>query len=750
MDIVFRKDQKEIMKYRSGSMGIQAVPGAGKTFIITNLVAKLLKKMKDGDQDGKILVLTYMNSAANNFKSRIRTILGDEGLDKGAFEVMTIHSLAMKIIRDNTDIAMINEESQIIDDYKKGLLIQMAIDEYESLPSNEGRIRSFLKKDLRGDQDQVDKWYREFTNIVLNAIKLLKYADISVDRLDAYLDKGQATIMKIIGPIYKNYQTILDQEGYFDYDDILIRAYRILVENESVAEKYQARYAYVFEDECQDSNEIQGKIIDIISYKKSSRKKSKRNLVRVGDVNQSITGTFTGSDPKYFKDFCSKADYSYEMNMAGRSSRDILDLANYLVDKARDHLEDIHIQPVEEGQAYKSNPKTNKYMLAARSLKSQEEERDLVAKTIGYYQKTFPSYSIGVLSFSNYDTDDMGDFLDARDIKYDKLGADSKLRKKLIGDLKLALDFLLDPRVENFVDLAMDAFVARFDLDLNQEEVDYIAGRLAKEEPEALIYDGAYLDEWLSKVRLRLDDSIRLTFTKLMSQSIEAIKSICDYNQADKMGLINHILSRLSLTNNEVLLSKYIVFYLSNLLVYEGADLDRLALSLDKRYSRVFDGAIESIYDMGETDPLGGSVTLATIHKSKGMEWDAVIITGINKSDFPSSLDDYFRVDRKYLRSDFKYPEAFVNMDIDNILGENQGKTRASYEDDLKLGLIGERVRLLYVGITRAKSSLLLLNSKNKFIESLNRNMFRKDSSYLELLTSYIEERKNQWNGIEK
>ena len=78
-------------------------------------------------------------------------------------------------------------------------------------------------------------------------------------------------------------------------------------------------------------------------------------------------------------------------------------------------------------------------------------------------------------------------------------------------------------------------------------------------------------------------------------------------------------------------------------------------------------------------------MTLATIHKSKGMEWDAVIITGINKSDFPSSLDDYFRVDRKYLRPDFKYPEAFVNMDIDKILGVNRGKTRASYEDDLKL-----------------------------------------------------------------
>ncbi|WP_455525519.1 ATP-dependent helicase [Peptostreptococcus stomatis] len=750
MDIVFRKDQKEIMKYKSGSMGIQAVPGAGKTFIITNLVAKLLKKMEDDDQDGKILVLTYMNSAANNFKSRIRAILEDEGLDKGAFEVMTIHSLAMKIIRENTDIAMLSEESQIIDDYKKGILIQMSIDEYESIPANETRIRSFLKKDLRDDQAQVDKWYREFTNIVLNAIKLMKYADISVDRLEAYLDLGQATIMKIIGPIYKNYQTILDQEGYFDYDDILIRAYRILVENESVAEKYQARYAYVFEDECQDSNEIQGKIIDIISYKKASRKKSKRNLVRVGDVNQSITGTFTGSDPKYFKDFCSQADYFYEMNMAARSSRDILDLANHLVDQAKDHLEGIHIEPVESGQAYKSNPKTDKYMVAARSLKNQEEERDLVAKTIGYYQKAFPNYSIGVLSFSNYDTDDMGDYLDARDIKYDKLGADSKVRKKVIGDLKLALDFLLEPTRDNFVDLVMEAFVARFDLDLSQEDLESIAKSLAKEDHEVLIYDDLYMEEWISRARVRLDDSIRMVFSKRMSESMLAIRSICDHNQADKLGLISHILNRLNLTNNEVLLSKYIVFYLGNLLSYEGADLARLALSLDKRYSRVFDGAIESIYDMGETDPLGGSVTLATIHKSKGMEWDAVIITGINKSDFPSSLDDYFRVDRKYLRPDFKYPEAFVNMDIDKILGVNRGKTRASYEDDLKLALIGERVRLLYVGITRAKSSLLLLNSKNKFIESLNRNMFRKDSSYLEILRGYIEERKKLWNGVEK
>ena len=83
-------------------------------------------------------------------------------------------------------------------------------------------------------------------------------------------------------------------------------------------EKFQNRYRYVFEDECQDSNEIQGKIIKLICEEHN-------NLVRVGDVNQSITGTFSSSDPKFFKEFMKEADYCYEMNMSNRSSADILE-----------------------------------------------------------------------------------------------------------------------------------------------------------------------------------------------------------------------------------------------------------------------------------------------------------------------------------------------------------------------------------------------------------------------------------------
>ena len=61
--INYRKDQIPIMNYECGTMAVPAVPGAGKTFIVTNLVAKLLEEKKN--EKGKILILTYMNSAAN-------------------------------------------------------------------------------------------------------------------------------------------------------------------------------------------------------------------------------------------------------------------------------------------------------------------------------------------------------------------------------------------------------------------------------------------------------------------------------------------------------------------------------------------------------------------------------------------------------------------------------------------------------------------------------------------------------------
>ena len=105
------------MNYECGTMAVPAVPGAGKTFIVTNLVAKLLEENKN--EKGKILILTYMNSAANNFKGRIKKILEEKGIEStNGFEVMTIHSLAAKIIKEKPEAMMLSEDFNIADDSK--------------------------------------------------------------------------------------------------------------------------------------------------------------------------------------------------------------------------------------------------------------------------------------------------------------------------------------------------------------------------------------------------------------------------------------------------------------------------------------------------------------------------------------------------------------------------------------------------------------------------------------------------------
>ena len=427
MSINYRKDQKKIMRYKSGSMGIQAVPGAGKTFIITNLVAQLIEDMENENRDGKILVLTYMNSAVNNFKSRIRGILSDKDLPKSRFEVMTIHSLAMKIIKENTDIAFVSEETEIIDDYKKSLLINSAIEEYESQDNNSNKILSFMEKGFRNNEDKVDRWYKEFTFMVLNSIKLLKYSGIDdIDLKNIVNEPDYKGIMTIISPIFNLYQEKLRSNAYIDYDDILVMAYKILESDSEVAAYYQERYAYVFEDECQDSNEIQGKIIEIISrnvsrsISENDMVSAKMNLVRVGDVNQSITTTFAGSNPKFFVDFCKRADKSYTMNMAGRSSKDIINTANKLVeivksDMTKDYyggLEEIYIEEVEKDKGYKENPVTRSYSINSKSLDDFNQEMAYVVSTIKYTREKFPNYSIGVLYFSNFDVNDLAKKLD--------------------------------------------------------------------------------------------------------------------------------------------------------------------------------------------------------------------------------------------------------------------------------------------------------------------------------------------------
>jgi len=109
---------------------------------------------------------------------------------------------------------------------------------------------------------------------------------------------------------------------------MLYNAKKMLETDEHLLEKYRKKYTFVCEDEAQDSNYIQNEILTLIAN---------GNLLRVGDSNQAICGSFSSSDFTLFKNFCEAPDTTvYSITQSSRNTREIIDLANFFVKYVRE------------------------------------------------------------------------------------------------------------------------------------------------------------------------------------------------------------------------------------------------------------------------------------------------------------------------------------------------------------------------------------------------------------------------------
>ena len=726
--INYREDQLPIIQYENGKMAVPAVPGAGKTFIVTNLVAKLLEEKRQGK--GKILILTYMNSAVNNFKIRIKKILEEKNIDeKNSYEVMTIHSLAVKIIKEKPEIVMLNEDFNIADDLQKTMILNECINNFK-INGGEKAFRFFLKeqKDPIWADRQLDAWEKGFYDLVQNTISELKYKDISPQKLEEYMRENRRGILKIILPIYKEYERRLKANGLLDYDDMLIFAYKALSIDEDLKIKYQNKYQYVFEDECQDSNEIQGKIIGLICEEHN-------NLVRVGDINQSITGTFSSSDPKFFKEFIEDSDYCYRMDMSNRSSKDIINLANELTryvtqnlqPECRDALEQMDIKTVPKNKGYKENPKPDKYQISYKYYKTFDKEIEQTVKFVRNIHKRYPDKSIGILVPYNDHINLVAKELIKEDLEFEELGPNSLRKRRIIDNIAIIIDFILNcDEKEKLIEVLDKVYIKT---DNKEGKKDFL--QLLRETNltvEELLYD----EECTKELIIDTDSDLYESFLF----GLKNLKNIIEYPLTRIDKLILFIGNSMMMEDEERAIVDYLGFYVKYLLAENNSmNLQQIYNLLSDRKNRVFSYIIEVVSEINGYEALPGSITVCNYHKSKGLEWDCVFLLGMTQFNFPDNIYEKFQCDKWYLKEKYKNPESNIKAEIDFML---HGEVTKNYAKEIKENLIKEKIRLLYVGITRAKEMLILSASEKNSATDRNK---QNPSMYLNILKNIIDKK---------
>lgn len=307
--------QAEAVRQLEGSVLVIAGAGTGKT---RTLIHRLVHLVQSGVEPQNVLLLTFTRRAANEMIERAMEMLGDPTIPLSGG---TFHSFAANCLRRFGDSIHLADNFSILDDSDSKQIItklrsELEIDDLKRFPKR-NTISSILSKAVNKQRSIPDIIADEYPHLLW-----------TVDAMST-LATGYAA--------YKS------QHGMVDFDDLLVLLIRCLEIDEDVRVAIQRRFPYIMVDEYQDTNVLQGRIVELVAGRSG-------NIMVVGDDAQSIYA-FRGAR-------CENI-FEFERNFAGthrivldrnyRSTQPILDLSNRLLGQmSKSFHKDLHTDK-EEG-----------------------------------------------------------------------------------------------------------------------------------------------------------------------------------------------------------------------------------------------------------------------------------------------------------------------------------------------------------------------------------------------------------------
>ncbi len=576
--------------HKDGPLMVIAGAGSGKTRVLTFRIANL---MHQGVDAFNILALTFTNKAAREMKNRIGKIVGNT--ESKNLWMGTFHAIFAKILRFESD--------------KLGFPSNFTIyDTQDSL-----RLITTIIKEMQLDKEV----YKP--KQVLNRISTYKNNLITVRAYlnDPELMEADAMSKKPrLGEVYHNYVERCFKAGAMDFDDLLLRTNELLTRFPDVLMKYQNRFRYILVDEYQDTNHSQYLIVKMLSDRF-------QNICVVGDDSQSIYA-FRGANIQnifnFQKDYENVAVYRLEQNY--RSTKNIVEAANSLIDKNKQRLEKVIWTHNEDGDQ----------ILVKRLLTDAEEGR-FVASTIFENKMNLQMYNrdFAVLYRTNAQSRSIEDALRKQDIPYRIFGGLSFYQRKEIKDVVAYLRLITNPDDEEALVRVIN-YPARGIGDTTIEKLTVAANHYKRSIFEVM--------QHLDKIDLKLNKPTiqRLEDFVTMIKSFQVLNQTYDAfdlasHVARKSGLLQELkkdgtpegISRID--NIEELLNGIKDFI-------EGQqEVDGATGSLSE-----FLEDISLASDLDKGSPEEDKVSLMTIHMAKGLEFPQVFIVGMEEDLFPSAM----------------------------------------------------------------------------------------------------------------
>ncbi|MCP4140538.1 MAG: ATP-dependent helicase [Chloroflexi bacterium] len=713
MNISYRPSQQKILQYTHGTMGIAAVPGAGKTFTLSALAAEIIGR-GDLAPEQEVLIVTLVNSAVDNFSSRINDFITSRGLlPRVGYRVRTLHGLAHDIVREKPGMVGLDERFGIIDEREANYIRKEAVSAW--LAANPNALDDFLDPDMeesKRDWTRRQQLPQALENIALAFIRSAKDRRILPDQLRYRLNQQPAPLpLAEMGlAIYQDYQRALSYRGAVDFDDLIRLSLDLLERDPDFLERLRYRFPYILEDEAQDSSQTQEKILRLLSS---------GNWVRVGDPNQAIFETFTTANPQLLRDFiANEADFQRELPESGRSQPAVIDLANQLIDwvmeghpdaNARDALFPPYIQPTAPDDP-QPNPPLNWVGLHLIKKKfSPEAEMKALVESLTRWVPKNPDKTVAVLVPRNTRGAEIADMLKKEGLEVIEALSSTQSTRQTAGALGNIVQYLSDPQssaklatvyrvwrrewreddeyaefYKHITKLVKKAGKTEMFLAPTPDE-DWLAS-LSESEPEDVINELLFFREnvqrWLDAVTLPIDQLILTLAQDLFTEA-------ADLALAHKLAIV---LRQAANDHSEWRLPELT----GELAVIAKNQRKFIGFSAD-------DGGFDP-------DRYKGKVVVTTMHKAKGLEWDRVYLTSVNNYTFPSNQpNDSFISEKWFARDRLNLEaEAIAQLDAATQTGEYDWYSEGQATLDARVDYVRERLRLLYVGITRAKEELVI------------------------------------------